>query len=163
MDSIDMIEENIDCRSCGLRFGPTASLVRNRRPVRGITSCAFIAMCFANLFLVTPDVSAQAVYSPDHPEVRALADDLVNYLKGAVKPNSQMNSRVLAALAVVQHSKRYNGSVPVSDPLVKQACDDHRSRRVHAQRSCYHLHPKLTLSYCCPAAFSDKKTSHEYR
>ena len=124
MDSIEMIEENIDCRSCGLRFGATASLVRNRRPVRGITSCAFIAMCFANFFLVTPDVSAQAVYSPDHPEVRALADDLVNYLKGAIKPNSQMNSRVLAALAVVQHSKRYNGSVPVSDPLVKQACDD---------------------------------------
>ncbi|MGB2500468.1 MAG: hypothetical protein ACPIA2_12270, partial [Mariniblastus sp.] len=86
MDSIEMIEENIDCRSCGLRFGATASLVRNRRPVRGITSCAFIAMCFANFFLVTPDVSAQAVYSPDHPEVRALADDLVNYLKGAVKP-----------------------------------------------------------------------------
>ncbi|MGI9497976.1 MAG: prenyltransferase/squalene oxidase repeat-containing protein [Mariniblastus sp.] len=124
MDSIEMIEEKVGCRSHELRFGIKTPVNRNRGLACAVTPCFFLIVVLANAFLVTPSASAQAVYNPEHPEVRALADDLVNYLKGAVKPNSQINSRVLAALAVVQHSKRYNGSVPLSDPLVKQACED---------------------------------------
>ena len=124
MDSIEMIEEKVGCRTLGLRQGVKILAPRNPGLACAITLCVSFTVFLASVFLVTPNASAQAVYNPEHPEVRALADDLVNYLKGAVKPNSQMNSRVLAALAIVQHSKRYKGSVPLSDPLVKQACED---------------------------------------
>jgi hypothetical protein len=124
MDSIEMIEEKDGRRIHSLRIDVKTSVAHAGRSRCALTSFVFSVMFFANAFFVASNASAQAVYSPEHPDVRALADDLVNYLKSAIKPNSQMNSRVLAALAIVQHSKRYNGSVPLSDPLVKQACED---------------------------------------
>ena len=124
MNSVEMIEDKDGRRTHGLRFDATTSVTHTGRLRCALTSLVFTVMFFANAFFVASNASAQAVYSPEHPDVRALADDLVAYLKSAIKPNSQMNSRVLAALAIVQHSKRYNGSVPLSDPLVKQACED---------------------------------------
>jgi hypothetical protein len=114
-----MIEEK-DVR----RFQTVQSGVQTPKVHTSRLRCAVVLLLFlTGSFFVAPKASAQLVYTPEHPDVRALADRLVAHLN-QIKPTQQLSYRALAALAVVQHSKRYNASVPLSNPLVKQACED---------------------------------------
>jgi len=88
------------------------------KATKTVSVCLFL--CLACL----PQIGqAQVKYSPDHPEVKAMADAAVGFLKSG-RPGMSREYRALAALAIVEHGKRYSGRVPKSDSLVKAACDD---------------------------------------
>ena len=64
-------------------------------------------------------VTAQTKYTPDSPEVKQMADRAAAYLTNARMNNVRYEA--VGALAVVQHSKRYNASIPKDNALVKRA------------------------------------------
>ena len=64
---------------------------------------------------------AQIDFEPEHPQVRAMAENAVQYLT-AVSPGGR-GELILAALAVTECSKRYENTVPVDHPLVVKAVD----------------------------------------
>jgi hypothetical protein len=81
---------------------------------------AFLFLCIAGF---SQSSEAQVTYTPDHPDVKAMADAGVAFLQSG-RPGMSREYRALAALAIVEHGKRYQGRVPKSVPLVKSACED---------------------------------------
>lgn len=65
----------------------------------------------------------QLVYTPEHDEVKAMADAGVAFLNGTATSQSIQN-RTLCSLAIVEHAKRYNGAVPKSNALVNATCQE---------------------------------------
>ena len=74
-----------------------------------------ISICFPTISL------GQFKYSPEHPEVKAMADRAVASLQ---KFNGKLPKRTLAALAIVEHAKRYSGTIPSDNPVVKKALEE---------------------------------------
>lgn len=58
----------------------------------------------------------QTIYTPDHPEVKEMADRAVAAIQGGSRG---IGETTLAALAIVEHGKRYNQTPPRDNPLVK--------------------------------------------
>ena len=85
---------------------------------KSIAVCLFLCLVGFSQF-----TEGQVTYSPDHPEVKAMADAGVRFLLSG-RPGMSREYRALAALAIVEHGKRYQGRVPKSTPLVKSACED---------------------------------------
>lgn len=83
----------------------------------------FAAFCggFATLVfgLFPAVVGAQVKYTPEHPEVEALARKAVAFL--TENPQADHGEAVLAAITAIEVSKRYDGEVPVDHPLVQLA------------------------------------------
>ncbi|MFK7767507.1 MAG: hypothetical protein AB8B55_09825 [Mariniblastus sp.] len=79
-----------------------------------IIVCVGLAVFFAG---AVPG-QAQVKYSPDHPDVKAMADSAVAHLE-----TRRLLDRflVLAGLAITEHSRRYNESVPVGNAVVDRA------------------------------------------
>ncbi len=83
--------------------------------VIGAFLCLLVGLLPANLV-------AQK-YSPEHPDVKAMADKGVEFLTSG-RMNNALEYRTLVAYAVVEHGKRYNGTSPKNHPLVKGACEE---------------------------------------
>ena len=66
---------------------------------------------------------AQTAYAPDHPKVKRTVEAAVKYLR-KFKGNSEHNC--LAALAIVQASKRYEAEVPEGDAFVDKTVEEIR-------------------------------------
>ena len=91
-------------------------------------------------FLVLPDFAlAQTKYTPAHPDVKAMADRAIAFLQNA---KGKAGYSAIAALAIVEHSKRYDKAVPTGNEFVnnvikqiRQKCDDgnsfHRENEVY--------------------------------
>lgn len=94
-------------------------------PFRGLV-VKTVVMTLAIIALVTANVEAQEKYYPEHPEVQALADRAVKKLKGGPVGDS-----TIAALALVEHSKRYKQQVPRNHQLVKSTVE--RIRKMCAE------------------------------
>lgn len=54
----------------------------------------------------------QKRFTPEHPEVKAMADKAANYLR----PGGDVGPATLASIAIVQYHKRYNERVPKDHP-----------------------------------------------
>ena len=64
---------------------------------------------------------AQKKYFPEHPRVQEAVNKGIQYIESTGEP--QKGDLVLAALAVVETSKRYDAIVPVDHPLVRRAAE----------------------------------------
>ena len=86
-----------------------------------------VALLAATVILLVLSDSAQAQkkYTPEHPDVKAMADRAVASLSGG---DSNHGHNTMAALAIVEHGKRYEKRVPANDPVVKRAVDHIREQ-----------------------------------
>ena len=76
--------------------------------------------------LICPDFArAQTKYSPEHPEVKAIADRAVAFLE---KSKGKPGYNAIAALAIVEHSKRYNKKVPEGNKRVDDTVEHIRNQ-----------------------------------
>lgn len=77
--------------------------------------CGIVTMLIGSLF--ASDARAQKEYYPEHPVVRALADKALRSLR----TDGNGGHGAMAALAIVEHSKRYEQRVPKDNPTVQSA------------------------------------------
>ncbi len=92
--------------------------------LRRIRSAFCVLRCFAIaiVFGSYPAVGAsQIVYTPEHPDVKALADAGVRFLN-TTRSSEALQFRTLASLAIVEHGKRYDGRVPKENAVVSATC-----------------------------------------
>jgi len=84
------------------------------------TSANWLAgLLVITFLLVTPNsVLAQSKYTPEHPFVKKMADRAVATLQ---KTNGKEGHNTMAALAIVEHGKRYNNEVPSQNEVVQKA------------------------------------------
>ncbi len=98
-------------------------------------------ICGLSLLLVA-ETPGQEKYSPDHPDVKEMADRAVATLQISTRNIGQL---ALASLAIVEHSKRYRQVVPKDDPLVKTTIESIQrmfppapsSNNILEQEECY--------------------------
>ena len=101
-------------------------LVSNRnsrqRPSLGMTVGRWFSFVLLTAFgasLAFPSfVQAQKKYTPEHPDVKKMADRAVKTLQKGGKDHGQ---NTLAALAIVEHGKRYAKKVPKGNKVVDSA------------------------------------------
>ncbi|MEM9941472.1 MAG: hypothetical protein AAF939_07760 [Planctomycetota bacterium] len=118
----------------------------------------WVALVLLTSFLIPRlGLGQQGKYYPDHPEVEALATRLLNGLKA--RPLGTNGEGVLAALAMLQHAKRYRQLVPKDDPIIKKiveetaaeiregAEDSTGSKSLTNSRELYH--PSLAVILLC--------------
>lgn len=70
-------------------------------------------------------VLAQKKYTPEHPFVKAMADRAVKTLQGGDRKEGH---NTMAALAIVEHGKRYNEKVPRDNKVVQTAVNHIREQ-----------------------------------
>jgi hypothetical protein len=109
----------------------------------------------ANVFLFaiaflggTLSVFGQSKFEPTHPKVEAMVRAALPSLR---KHGSSSDRNCLAALAVVQASKRYDAEIPDRDPFVKKVVEEVR-REVQGGRLLRHrevYYPCLALILLC--------------
>lgn len=99
---------------------------------------------------VTQLARAQKKFAPESPEVNAVVDRAVEYLTN-LNPSGEKG--VLAALAIAEAGKRYDGLVPKDHPVVKKAItgivkgvDSGALLRAHSL-----YHPCLAMILLCEA------------
>ncbi len=106
---------------------------------------------FAGLWLIalvvaTPDFAkAQTKFSPEHPRVKKMADQAVKTLQNGAR---QEGHNAMAALAIVEHGKRYNRRVPRDNSVVKAAVAHIRQqcangKSFHSEKETYY--PAIAL------------------
>lgn len=107
-------------------------------PVRLFSVILLPFVCLT--FLAFPSFAqAQTKYTPAHPDVKAMADRAIAFLQNA---KGKAGYSAIAALAIVEHSKRYDKAVPTGNEFVnnvikqiRQKCDDgnsfHRENEVY--------------------------------
>ena len=115
-------------------------------------SCSFCCVLVAIVtFLLSADARlwAQKQYTPNHPDVEKMVRKGLSSMRSNV-PKS-IDRRVLAALTVVETSKRYDSVVPVDDPLVstvvEEVIEEIESGKLQAAREVYY--PALALILLC--------------
>ena len=110
------------------------------------TSARWVAgLLMVSFLLALPDsVLAQKKYTPEHPFVKEMADRAVETLQ---KGNNKEGHNTLAALAIVEHGKRYNKEVPAQNKVVKTAVEHIRKQcegdSFHNEKETYY--PALAL------------------
>ncbi len=99
---------------------------------------------------VTPFSCAQKNFAPESPQVKEVVDRAVEYLTNR-KPSGEKG--VLAALAIAEASKRYDGLVPKDHPVIKKAIsgvlNDVESGKLLRAHALYH--PCLAMILLCEA------------
>ena len=85
-------------------------------------SCVWGLVILGLAILPTTPGVAQEVYSPDHPEVRALAEGGVAFIQKGQFPK-KAGEKVIAALAICECAKRYQGTIPNNNRLVVAAIE----------------------------------------
>ena len=90
----------------------------------GVSSdCLFCGILLIALFIglaFSGTAQAQRKYTPEHPYVKKLADRAVKVLQ---KADSTPGHNTMAALAIVEHGKRYNKEVPQNNKVVNKAVE----------------------------------------
>lgn len=81
--------------------------------------CAILGL---SIFAQDSVATAQVVYTPEHPEVKQMADAGAAFLN-TTRGSQTLSYRTLASLAIVQHAKRYEGRVPRENAMVKSTCE----------------------------------------
>ena len=104
--------------------------IRNRLMETGFLRPSIIftlaSLLVVTFVLVTPDsVLAQKKYTPEHPFVKEMADRAVKALQ---KGHNNEGHNTMAALAIVEHGKRYNKSVPRGNKVVQSAVEHIRQQ-----------------------------------
>ena len=104
--------------------------IRNRqvgtdllRPSVIFTLTGLLVVTF--MLATTDSVLAQKKYTPEHPFVKEMADRAVKTLQSG---HSKEGHNTMAALAIVEHSKRYNNSVPRDNKVVQSAVEHIRQQ-----------------------------------
>ena len=97
--------------------------IRNRqvgtdllRPSVIFTLTGLLVVTF--MLATTDSVLAQKKYTPEHPFVKEMADRAVKTLQSG---HSKEGHNTMAALAIVEHGKRYNNSIPRDNKVVQSA------------------------------------------
>lgn len=105
----------------------------------------------AGLFFLPANLSAQIKYTPEHPDVRSMADRAYNTIKGG---GAEGEEGALAAIAILQYFKRYENRVPKDHPGVERAVNsilgmfpDGGNGKIMNQGECYF--PSLALILLC--------------
>ncbi len=83
------------------------------------TIIALVGISFSIGLAIAP-LQAQVKYSPDHPDVKAMADQAVAHLQQQRMLDGYL---VLGALAITEHSRRYNESAPVGNDICDRAIE----------------------------------------
>ena len=97
---------------------------RNSQPYvgMGVTLASRLSVVFLAVIAISlafPGFArAQKKYTPEHPEVKALADRAIKTLQ---RGHRNQGHNTMAALAIVEHGKRYNKKVPKDNKVVKDA------------------------------------------
>ena len=110
-----------------------------------------ISLCLPNL------AWAQKKYTPEHPDVKAMADKAVNVLN---RGDKQVGYNAIAALAIVEHSKRYDKVVPKNNAVVNRAVehirDELKGNSFYTEKETYYPAVALIL-----LAEVDKDRNHD--
>lgn len=97
-------------------ISPDVPLFRKLRFLTGISTA--VGLFVLTTWLLPASTGfAQVKYTPEHPEVEALARKAVQFLSD--NPQGDHGEAVLAAITTIEVSKRYDGEVPVDHPLVQ--------------------------------------------
>lgn len=91
------------------------------------TAAPLLRIMASFLFATTLVVTALPAYgqfefSPDHPDVRRMAEAGAEFL--AVANPGERGQLILSALAIVECNKRYNNMIPTDHPLVQKAVNE---------------------------------------
>ena len=111
-------------------------------PLISIVIAAIVqCLCVESLY-------AQAAYSPDHPKVEKMVNSALKYIR---KSKNSPEQNCIAALAIVQASKRYNAEIPVGDKFVDNAVAEIRKGVNGGQllNAKEHYYPCLALILLC--------------
>ena len=113
-----------------------------RLPLIALTVIAILQCIYV------PSSHAQTAYSPDHPKVERMVSEALKYLR---KSNGSAEHNCLAALAIVQASKRYKAEIPDGDKFVDNTVDQIRKgvnggKLLNAKE---HYYPCLALILLC--------------
>lgn len=104
--------------------------------------------------LVPTQSFGQKKYKPESPEVIEMVDRALQWIEGISPSNA--GYQTLAALTIVESSKRYESLVPIDHPLVKGAVDkilaDIRSGSMEREDSVYY--PALAIILLCDCGSS---------
>jgi hypothetical protein len=96
--------------------------------------------------------TAQKKYTPNHPEVEAMVRRGLDYM--VTKIPQKQDRRVLAALTIVETSKRYDSMVPVDNPIVaatvEKIVEEVDKGTLQKDRSLYHPALALICNPCRP-------------
>ena len=107
-------KRTIDASQVICQMEPT---MKNRAPGYGNLSISSVTKLSSMLLISTAILAfpciatAQTTFSPEHAEVKAMADKAVGYLRAS----GDIGEATLSALAIVQYYKRYEGRVPKDD------------------------------------------------
>lgn len=109
-----------------------------------------ILLTVACMSLLSPFASAQLKFTPEHPQVEEMVQRGVRALEGIGLPAGG-GYQVLAALAIAESSKRYDGVVPTEHAIVKKAVgkvlEDVENGKLERSDSIYY--PALALILLC--------------
>ena len=108
---------------------------------------SLVLLAAIGVLLVSPDaVQAQKRFTPEHPRVKAMADRAVGLLQQGATDHGR---NAMAALAIVEHGKRYNNKVPKDNSVVKTAVEHIRKQcegsSFHNERETYYPAVALIL------------------
>ncbi|MEL7496170.1 MAG: hypothetical protein AAFN77_01070 [Planctomycetota bacterium] len=108
-----------------------------------------IGVCFVLGLFISP-AKAQVKYSPEHPEVKAMADAAM----GSLRVGGDVGEATLSALAILQYYKRYEGRVPKNHAGINNAIGQilkmfpgGGNGKIMEQSECYF--PALALILLC--------------
>ena len=122
---------------------------RNSPMERDLLRVGAIFTWFAGLLVVTSllmtnSALAQAKYTPEHPFVKAMADRAVATLNSS---KGKEGHNTLAAIAIIEHAKRYYQRIPTENSVVQNAVEHVRqqckSQSFHNERETYY--PAIAL------------------
>ncbi len=91
--------------------------------MRWLPSAAFwIVSVFIATLMMSRPAHGQIKYSPEHPVVKEMCQKAARYLSGNIP--TEMGEMVLAAITVIEVSKRYEDTVPKDNPVVVRAVEE---------------------------------------
>ena len=112
-----------------IRFPSGLATNLNSRRKAGLTSARWISGVLITLICTLHAFSgsalAQKKYTPEHKDVKAMADRALKVLN---KGHSDHGHNTMAALAIVEHSKRYYKKVPSDNSVVNKAVEHIRKQ-----------------------------------
>ena len=98
----------------------------------------------------------QIKYTPNHPEVEAMVRRAIDFMEQKKNKKWESGELTLAALAIVEASKRYESMIPVDHPFVQKAIQQilsefevNREDRSHILNTNAIYYPSLALILLC--------------
>jgi hypothetical protein len=87
--------------------------------------CVVAAFAFVWVSFFNDPCQAQRKYKdPLHPAVIEVADNCAEYLEASVPGAGSIGFQTIGALALIEYHKRYSGTVPFDDPVIKPVVEE---------------------------------------